>query len=109
MTNVIYVNKSTLQQWIDEKRDIELIKKSLLADGLDEDAIDANLKEFRKLKNAKRQFIGFIVLGSGATLGFISCVLSVLNPVPELYYWFLYGITSLALVLIFLGLYFIFE
>lgn len=109
MANVIYVNKSTLQQWIDEKRDVEIIKKNLLAEGLDEEAIDAHIKEFTKLKYGKRQFTGFIILGAGATLGFISCLLSVLNPVPELYYWFLYGFTSIALVFIFLGLYFIFE
>ena len=79
-----------------------------MVEGLDEEAIDTNLKELRKLKFGKRQFTGFIVLALGATLSFISCILSVLNPVPELYYWFLYGLTSVALILIFLGLYLIF-
>ena len=101
MANVIYVNKSTLQQWVDEKRDIELIKKNLLADGFDDETIEAHIKEFTKLKYGKRQFSGFIVLALGTTLGFLSCLLSVLNPVPELYYWFLYGLTSVALILFF--------
>ena len=39
----------------------------------------------------------------------ISCVLSLTNPVPELYYAILYGFTSAAILVIFIGLYFIFE
>jgi hypothetical protein len=60
-------------------------------------------------ENAIRQKRGFAFAGGGAVLGFISCVLSLTNPVPELYDVILYGLTSVAIILIFIGLYFIFE
>ncbi|MFZ7113883.1 MAG: hypothetical protein ACO1G9_00795 [Bacteroidota bacterium] len=60
-------------------------------------------------ENAIRQKRGFSFTATGAVLGFISCVLSLTNPVPELYYIILYGLTSIAILLIFVGLYFIFE
>jgi hypothetical protein len=48
-------------------------------------------------------------MGSGAFLGFLSCVLTLINPVPELYNLILYGLTSIAIIIIVLGLYLVFE
>jgi hypothetical protein len=45
----------------------------------------------------------------GAFTGFISCVLSLINPIPELYGIFLYGLTSLAIILALIGLYLLLE
>lgn len=53
--------------------------------------------------------MGFTMLVAGAVLGFISCVLTLTNPVPSLYYWILYGVTSTAVLLISWGLYYVFE
>jgi hypothetical protein len=57
----------------------------------------------------KRQFTGFVLMGIGAFLGFISCLLTVLKPFPEFYSIILYGLTTLAIAIIFWGLYFVFE
>lgn len=57
----------------------------------------------------KRGKKGLNCLLIGAFLGFISCVLSIINPVPDLYYHILYGLTSVAITVIFVGLYCIFE
>ncbi len=103
------VNTQTIQQWVAEKLDISKVREVLTAHGCDEDVIAVHLQEFKKAKYAKRQFTGFVCMGLGAFLGFISCVLTLVNPVPELYYWFLYGLTSIAILIIFLGLYFVFE
>jgi hypothetical protein len=58
---------------------------------------------------AKRQTTGFILLAIGAVLGFISCVLTLANPVPALYYWILYGLTSIAVIILMVGLYYVLE
>ena len=100
---------SNLQQWIAEKLDHQTLKERLLAMGMDEESIHLHLTEWKKLNYAKRQTTGFIYLVIGALLGFISCVMSIINPIPDLYYWFLYGLTSMALSIIFIGLYFVFE
>ncbi len=67
------------------------------------------MKETIPEDHSIRQRRGFTLAGAGAVLGFISCVLTIINPIPELYYIILYGLTSIAILLIFAGLYFIFE
>ncbi|KYP16304.1 hypothetical protein [Flavihumibacter sp. CACIAM 22H1] len=62
-----------------------------------------------KTNTAKRQFAGFLLMGIGAFIGFISCVLSLLNPIPELYNLILYGLTSVAIVVALIGLYLVLE
>jgi hypothetical protein len=109
MTNTISVDTAVMQQWIIAKLEPEAVKQELLAKGLDEDAIATHLKAFRRLKHAKRQVTGFICMGLGAFLGFISCVLTILNPIPELYNIILFGLTSIAILIICLGMYFVFE
>jgi hypothetical protein len=103
------IDAATMQQWIAAKLEPKAIEDELLAKGFDAVTISTQLKEYRRLKNAKRQFIGFACMGLGAFLGFISCVLSILNPIPELYNIILFGLTSLSILVICLGLYFVFE
>ncbi len=90
-------------------KDTKSIKAEMEAFGYDEETINEKLNEFKKRKLANRQTNGFICLAIGATLGFVSCLLTVLNPIPEIYYWVLYGLTSTAILIICLGLYFVFE
>jgi len=103
------VNPSAIQQWIALNLDIEAIREELRSHGHDDHTIETHVTEFKKAKYGKRQATGFILMGVGAFLGFISCLLSVLNPVPDLYYWILYGLTSIAIAIICVGMYFVFE
>jgi hypothetical protein len=73
------------------------------------DERDATLKYFHKLKTERRQQQGFIWMGVGAFLGFIGCVLSMVNPLPNLFYVFLYGFSTLSIIIAFVGLYLVFE
>ncbi len=98
-----------LQEWVDRKLSAEEVRKQLQEVGIDEEGITVYLREFRKLRCAKRQFTGFIILGIGSFMGLLSTLLSLTNPIPELFNVILYGFTSVALIVIFLGLYFIFE
>jgi hypothetical protein len=104
-----FVNSSIIQKFVTENLNIQKVEQNLQALGYDEKAINDYLTEFRKIKNAKRRFVGFIFLGVGAFLGFLSCVLTLINPVPELYNWILFGLTSISILVICLGLYNIFE
>ena len=103
------VNTAVAQQWVTDKLNIEKVKEQLAALGYDEEAVSLHLKEYKKHRYGKRQFTGFVCLAAGAFLGFISCVLTLINPVPELYNWILYGLTSVAVVVIVLGLYYLLE
>lgn len=109
MPSTLTVDQALLSQWVAEKLDADTVSERLQSMGVDQDALSRHLAEFRKLRNAKKQFGGFLCCGIGAFLGFVGCVLSMINPVPELYGFFLYGLTSLAILVIFAGLYLLFE
>lgn len=109
MSDTNTISTSKIQQWIADKLDEQKIVAELSALGHDSDTIEAHLKEFNRVKYTKRQNSGLVYLVVGAVLGFVSCVLSILNPFPELFNWILYGITSIAVVLICAGLYYFLE
>ncbi len=63
----------------------------------------------QKQKEAVRKSRGFMLVGGGSFLGFLSVLLSILNPVPELFNVFLYGFTMLSICIILPGFYLLFE
>lgn len=103
------INSAIIQQWFLDRLNVQEVEENLKSLGHDEDSISVYLKEFNRLKYAKRQNMGFGLAGIGAVLGFISCVLTMINPIPELINFFLYGLTSIAVLIFFAGFYFIFE
>jgi hypothetical protein len=103
------VSRDTMNQWLDEKLDEQKIEARLRSQGFDEEAVAVSLREYKKLRRSRQQTTGFIVAGFGAVLGFLSCLITLINPIPELYNWFLYGFTSVAILVVFSGLYLVFE
>jgi hypothetical protein len=103
------IHPSIIQQWVINNFDAEKVHHELRALGLEGEAIDLHLGEFKKQVHARRLNTGFMLSGLGAFIGFISCVLTITNPAPELYYWILYGLTSIAVCIICWGLYYILE
>ncbi len=103
------LNNSEIQQWLNFNYSAKQVEENLKEKGLESSMIDRYLEEYKKQRSSKSQFNGFICLGAGAFLGFISCLLSILNPFPEFYYAILFGFTALAICIIMAGLYIIFE
>ena len=109
MDKPIAINSTLINQWSIERLSMQEVKEKLIALGYDSDHINVHLKEYNKLKYAKRQSAGFILVGIGALLGFISCLLKMVNPIPDLNDFFLYGLTSIAIIVVMMGLYLVFE
>jgi hypothetical protein len=109
MTHQNAIDPSVLQQWVSSKLDPSVVEEKLRTMGLDSESISTELKVYKRLCNAKKQFMGFAFMAVGAFLGFISCVLSIINPIPELYNLILFGLTSVAIIVIFIGMYCVFE
>ncbi|MFN8145097.1 MAG: hypothetical protein U0073_11815 [Bacteroidia bacterium] len=109
MTTLIALNREQILQWISENKNTQAIQDELQAQGHEPESIESYIREFKKIKYARRQSRGFIFLLVGAFMGFLSCVLSLTNPVPDLYYWILYGVTSISISLLCIGLYLVFE
>ena len=109
MSNTVPVNTDFIEQGVITKPDLQIIEAELLSKEMNVESISSLTTEYKRLKNSKRQFTGFCCMGLGAFLGFISCVLSILNPIPELYNLTLFGLTSVAILIVFYGLYCLFE
>ena len=81
----------------------EVIIDELRQNGMDSLQIMEVLNFYKKKRN------DFVLTGIGAFIGFLSCLFTMLDLMPELRGFMLYGLTSIALVFIFAGLYYIFE
>lgn len=103
------LDQNLVKQWLDQKTDPQTITDHLSAQGFDADTVSAYLTAYKKMKRDRKQVVGFIVTAAGALLGFISCVLSIVNPIPSLYNFILFGVTSVAILLIVAGMYLVFE
>ena len=107
--NAVLYDIDLLKAWVAEKVDEEMVRERLIAKGLGGDMLGKHVKEFRRLRNARRQSVGFIITAIGALLGFISCILTMMDIVPSWNGFFLYGLTSVAVTLACGGLWYIFE
>lgn len=103
------LNQADIKQWLMFRYTPKQVESMLLEKGYDAQRIETYLNAYKKERSAKNHFNGFIVLGVGAFLGFASCLLSILNPWPDLYYPVLFGFTGLAICFIMAGLYLVFE
>jgi hypothetical protein len=80
MPDQISVDHSVLQGWHQAKMSMDMIKEQLHLKGFDETSISHYLKEYKKIRNKEKQIVGFVYMAIGAVLGFVSCVLSIINP-----------------------------
>lgn|SRR5574343_780395 len=103
------VDIASIQEWFSAKLDHAAVTQHLQTRGLDDEAIALHLTAYRKFQTEKRQFRGFCLMAAGAFLGFLSCVLTLVNPIPELYNVILYGLTMFAILVIVCGLYCVVE
>ena len=85
------------------------IEKELHSLGVNTEAIAEFLKKIRKRKIAKRQSVGFMYMAAGAFIGFLSCVFTIAEVFPGFTGFVLYGLTSIAVLLVVAGLYLLFE
>ena len=107
--SVTTIDATLIQRWVSAKLEPRSIEEELRSKGFDADSISLHLNAYKKLRNEKKRFSGFICLATGAFLGFVSCVLTVINPIPDLYNIILFGLTSVSILIICLGLYLVFE
>lgn len=105
----LQLDTSLIQQWVAQKLDIRSVEHNLASRGFDKETILAYIREFKKARHKKRHFTGFLCLGLGAFIGFLSCILALLNPIPEWHDFFLFGLTSISILVICWGLFCIFE
>lgn len=103
------IDKDLLKQWLTSHLSITDVEKELQTKGMDNADIELYVKAFKKERLTKRQNRGFILLSTGAFLGFLSFLLTAANFIPSMHNFFLYGITLFSIAFILMGLYYILE
>jgi len=106
--NYSTVDHQFIRQCVADKLKAVNIEQLLSAKGTNCETLSAHSQAFEKSVE-KRRIHAFMCLGVGAFLGFVSCVLTLTNVVPSLYNVILYGLTSVAIIVIFIGLYLLLE
>jgi hypothetical protein len=87
----------------------EAVKEELLRRGINTEQITGYQDEMKQIRNAKRRSTGFVCMAAGAFLGFLSCVLTITHALPHLFDFVFYGLTTLAVCIVVVGLYYVFE
>lgn len=109
MTEQLTLDHALIQQWIAGNLSEEAVIAQIESTGLSPAIMDLYLQGFKKMRDEKRYKNGMALIISGAILGFFSCVASLCNIAPEYCTLILVGLTSVSLVLVFIGLYLVFE
>ena len=103
------INASIIRVWMNQNLSHQTIEETLISNGYESHTISEYLTEYTRQKRAKKQLTGFMLMGIGAFLGFIACVLTLVNLIPDLHDAFLFGLTTVAICIVFYGLYIAFE
>jgi len=109
MAETISIDEAVCQQILSSKTPAESIEQELCKRGIQATHIAEYIKTIRRMRNAKRQSTGFVCMAAGAFLGFLSCVLTITHALPDMFNFVFYGLTTIAVCVVVLGLYFVFE
>jgi membrane-bound ClpP family serine protease len=103
------INHQLLDSFVNGSLTFEDVEKQLQKLNYDNATYELHLKEYKKRALNKRISQAVLFMITGAAIGFISCLLTIFNPIPALYNFILYGLTSVAIIIAFIGLYLLFE
>lgn len=87
----------------------EQIKADLIGKGFIEEKIEEIIKLYKKKRQSDRSTRGFLLMVVGALTGFASCMLTLLNVMPEMRDFFMVGLTTIAISIVVVGCYYVFE
>lgn len=100
------------------KREIESLVSSYTSDeiikylkGRSNDNINTEDVEqlITEIKLEKRTTLGLLLMAIGSFIGFISMLFTVLELIPDWRDFFMFGLTSIAIIIVVAGCYLVFE
>ncbi len=96
--------------WLDKDMNDVQIEAELLATGADERHVATMLAEIKKLRNARKTANGLIYILIGAVTCLLSCILTMTSSYSNSSFsLILYGITTIGIIIVFVGLMKIFN
>ncbi|HSF90032.1 MAG TPA: hypothetical protein VLA46_11480, partial [Saprospiraceae bacterium] len=99
-------NDETLfRSWQQRNVSKSFVQAELSNQGYSTEEISSMLEEYTRYRIARRNTMGWCMMGLGGFLGLVSCVLTMLDPLPDFRGLFMYGFTSIAVIMAFYGCY----
>ncbi len=97
-----------IKEWISNGLQLKEMEQKLGELGMEEGSIPAMMKEIAKLRNARKTAKGLVYILIGAAMCLISCIVTLVMPESDTTL-VLYGLTSLGIIVVFIGLMHIFN
>lgn len=97
------------EHWDQQHATQDSIKNELHNKGYPLDQAEEILSLYKKKKLQERTQKGLWLIGIGLIIGFLSCVFTLMEFLPDLRNFILYGLTSIAILFVIIGGYFVFE
>ena len=103
------INTDTIQLWINAKLSQKAIEETLISNGYEPQTISEYLTEYNRIKRGKKQLTGIVLMGIGGFIGFIACVMALLDLIPGMQDFFLFALTIIGISIVFYGMYLVFQ
>ncbi len=103
------VDQDTIQAMYKNGKPKEEVFSLLIQSGVEEPRAQELVHSWQQAKRSARQSTGFVVVGIGAVLCFISCMVTLLQLTPGMGDFMLYGLTTIGATIIVAGLWLVFE
>ena len=102
-------DETLFRRWQQLNFSKSLVREELRNQGLSAEEITSVLEDYARYRIARRNTMGWIMMFTGGFLGLVSCVLTMLDPLPDFRGLFMYGFTSIAVTMAFYGCYLVME
>ncbi len=102
-------NEMVFRQWEQLKMSKSQVLEELGSHPLSPEEIASVWDSYSRYRVDKRNSQGWLWMGIGGFLGLVSCVMTMLDPLPDFRGIFIYGTTSVAVTMAFYGCYLVME
>jgi hypothetical protein len=109
MTQTYTDNEVLFRRWHQTKMTKARAMEELQRQQLSAEEMASIWDSYYRYRVDKRNTLGWLMMGIGGTLGLVSCVLTMLDPVPAFRGLFMYGFTSTAVMIALYGCYLVME
>ncbi len=96
-------------KWHQRKSTKSHVWVELQQQGLSEADITAAWNDYTQYRMGKRISLGWVLMFGGGAAGLMSCILTMIDPLPELRWLFMYAFTTAAVSVSLYGCYLVME
>jgi len=109
MTQTYTYSEVLFRRWHQLKMTKAQVMEELQRQPLSAEEIASIWDSYYRYRVDKRNSLGWLMMFTGGTLGLLSCVLTMVDPMPELRWVFMYVFTTIAVSIALYGCYLVME